>query len=136
MPRPFSLGNPAPGHYPTVGRAHTGNSWSGGRFYATTLSCGCGWRAGRVSNEAPSAGGRSAAQGRYREHLVDVGVIPLTPLPAEPDPGCYPCKGTSKVVGFGQDGKPCPACTHDAECSVERGCIGRGCPIYDREHGP
>lgn len=75
MSRPYSLGNPADGHSPTIGREALGRTWNNGRTYATTLRCSCGWNAGRVTNLAPSAGGRPYAQEAYRSHLMDCGVI-------------------------------------------------------------
>lgn len=68
-----SLGRPAPGHEPRVGRTSIGMTPTRPTrpVYGTTLTCQCGWIAGRVSNDAPSRGGRVAANAAYRAHLLD-----------------------------------------------------------------
>lgn len=97
--RKITLDNPLPGHFPSVGRHFTGtNTWGsgrGGRHYATDLTCSCGWTPGhkrlgsgqivadaKVTNEAPSKGGRSAANLAYQDHVDQVINDPLA-LPAE-----------------------------------------------------
>ncbi len=96
MSRPYSLTNPAPGHNPEVGRFTRGGGWGGHRqHYGTTLTCSCGEKLGQthryygtrddgsygvtkeytdthVANEAPSQGGRSYANDRYKRHLREV----------------------------------------------------------------
>lgn len=82
-----SIGRPLPGHYPIVGRRHSGGGRQGyGRRYQTTLRCECGWLPGFTglaegrytnqpdvaSNSAPSQGGRAAAQRAYRAHADEV----------------------------------------------------------------
>jgi hypothetical protein len=93
MTRPYSISNPHPDHEPYVGRTETGpntyGSGQGGRHYATTLSCSCGWTPNskrlyskgnennyvtlrtdsKVSNEAPSNGGKAVADRAYRDHV-------------------------------------------------------------------
>ncbi len=71
----YSLGNPLPGHAPDVGRTMLGLSpTSPARpVYGTTLWCSCREIGRRtVSNEAPSLGGRVAAQAEYRAHVEEV----------------------------------------------------------------
>lgn len=77
MARPYSITNPAEGHYPSVGRIQLGLTAIAPQrpVYGTTLSCSCRERIGKVSNSAPSKGGRKRAQERYLQHLVDVGVV-------------------------------------------------------------
>lgn len=68
----WTLNNPHPDHLPSVGRTRTGLTWNGGQCYGTTLRCSCGEPGGKVSNEAPSAGGTSDALRWYRRHLGEV----------------------------------------------------------------
>jgi hypothetical protein len=86
----YTLNNPMPGHYPTVGRVPTGSTWGGGRTYGTTISCSCGKLVPhkiththpdgtvtvrpdyKISNVAPSKGGRTRAQSYYRSHLAEL----------------------------------------------------------------
>lgn len=77
--RRYTLTNPHPEHYPRVGRKSIGlTSIQPQRpLYGTTLRCSCGWRpksfsGAKVSNRAPSKGGRVDALKQYREHLLDV----------------------------------------------------------------
>jgi hypothetical protein len=72
----YTLESPAPGHRPTVGRRRTGTTMAGGQTYGTTLQCSCGWSPGKISNAAPSAGGKAAARDHYREHLWRERVTP------------------------------------------------------------
>lgn len=69
--RRASLGRPLPGHYPEVGRIQIGRTpvAPARPLYGTTLRCSCGERFGKVANEAPSRGGRTKANARYREHV-------------------------------------------------------------------
>lgn len=66
----YTINNPHPDHIPVVGRIQTGLSWSNGQMYGTTLRCSCPVAFGKVSNEAPSRGGRAVAQRVYRTHLM------------------------------------------------------------------
>lgn len=78
-----SIDNPLDGHTPHVGRVRTGTGRFGGATYGTTLRCSCGWvphAEGRyeedrvkVSNEAKSRGGMSAAREQYRAHIAAIG---------------------------------------------------------------
>ena len=71
----YSLGRPHPDHKPHIGRKYLGSSRLGGKLYGTLLWCSCGFHA-KVSNFAPSVGGRSVAQDQYQEHLRTVGIDP------------------------------------------------------------
>lgn len=92
MPKPptYSLNSALPGHWPTVGRTQTGLTPVSPRrpTYGTTLRCSCGWTPrvdrrfsfggevrerpnARVSNEAPSRGGRKAAAVAYARHAAE-----------------------------------------------------------------
>lgn len=74
----YSLNRPHPDHQPSVGRTQIGMTpISPSRpVYGTTLYCSCGHRFGdasygrnKVSNEAPSRGGRVRANEVYRAHV-------------------------------------------------------------------
>ena len=73
-----TLNRPHPEHQPSVGRIALGRTWNGGQTYGTTLRCSCGHRFGaphdrnKVSNEAPSKGGRAYAQSVYQRHVAEV----------------------------------------------------------------
>lgn len=83
----ITLNHPHPDHTPSVGRRPSGGGRAGqGRFYSTTLTCSCGWaprvetshyqgrtrvrRNDVVTNEAPTAGGRSSANHAYQRHVL------------------------------------------------------------------
>lgn len=75
----YSLDNPHPDHQPRVGRVQIGKTpiRPPRPVYGTTLRCSCGYPPGsksRVSNLAPSKGGRNVAQFLYRRHLTEAGL--------------------------------------------------------------
>ncbi len=91
----YTLNNPHPEHRPEVRRKSTGTSMLGGRKYATTLRCSCGWAPSverfsvrldgewvprerknfKVSNSPPSSKeARDAAHAAYLRHINDLGL--------------------------------------------------------------
>lgn len=80
----YSIEFPAPGHKVRLGRMSKGFTATNPKrpLYATTLSCECGGLRGKVSNLAPSAGGRRDAEVAYQEHLGHERARPED----EPDP--------------------------------------------------
>lgn len=88
----YSLSRPLEGHEPIVGRIPLGRTWAGGRTYGTTLRCSCGWvpwpdqgiNKAKVTNEAPSKGGRAYANAAYKRHVEEVlGVLRTEGYPIE-----------------------------------------------------
>lgn len=73
----WSLKDPHPEHLPTVERMTVQTRFlSEGAVFATRMECSCGWQPevphGKVSDKAPSKGGRSAASHAYLRHLTAV----------------------------------------------------------------
>ena len=68
--RRYTFDDPLPGHEIREYRFNRGRSvLGGGVYYGTKVRCGCGaiWKI----NEAPSKGGRKAAQAWYERHVED-----------------------------------------------------------------
>lgn len=82
--RKITLDNPLDGHDPIIDRIQTGSTWGGGRCYATTFRCSCGYipeeaeysmkyhHRPKITNVAPSKGGRSMANEIYQRHIAEL----------------------------------------------------------------